>query len=156
MIQKLLTCDYSANSVSQSSRYISRSKRRIEEKRYSVHSIPKVSVEHGVITKQTLLFIINVSCSSQPFFQSFNFNQANAQRPMVFESNPSEYCFTDGNTQKFQYCSTDTDCENTKKRGWFSDWVFPICMDLQPNTPYANGSNGICCTENAGEDMAGE
>jgi len=83
-------------------------------------------------------------------------SQANAQRPMVFESNPSEYCFTDGNTQKFQYCSTDTDCENTKKRGWFSDWVFPICMDLQPNTPYANGSNGICCTENAGEDMAGE
>jgi len=81
----------------------------------------------------------------------------NAERPEVLESNPKQYCFTEGdsgliwNTPRFQYCSTDLDCKGIKKPGWFSDWEYPICMDLQPDTPFAKGTYGICCNEKAVE-----
>ncbi len=73
------------------------------------------------------------------------------KRLMVGESRPSENCFTEGNsgyswnTPKFKYCSTDLDCKDVKKS---LNWVYPICMDLQPKSQFANGDKGICCNKN--------
>lgn len=70
---------------------------------------------------------------------------------MVMNANPIHHCFSEGDsrwilsTPRFQYCSDDADCKDSKKPGIFSDWLYPLCMDLQPNTPYANGTYGICC-----------
>jgi len=56
------------------------------------------------------------------------------------------------NTPIFQYCSTDLDCKGNKKPGFlWGFWEYPLCVDLQPNTPFANGTYGICCSKSAVE-----